>query len=273
MVDAEPARRTRASTARAPPPRRGSRRRARAARPRRRRPGPPAPRPTRPRRDRSRRAPGARGRTGIRRWPRAAPSTDEAAAARRRAARDRGRRSAPSARAIVPFDGGQILGRAAAGRAVSSTAGRLELVGEQVGGDVDHHVAEPGVQAERVGVEAVLEQANAGRSGARCRRARSSGRARRPPARRDATPADRCWSPRRAGARSRRRRPPTPSAPGATLGIQIQVGAAQPRRALAGRERRRVAAPAVRRAERVEEDAGRRVDVRLAHAAHAGSWP
>ena len=130
-----------------------------------------------------------------------------------RAARDRGGDRRPCAidrSARWPAD----RRRPAAGRwRRGAGGGRLEPLGEQIGGDVGDHVAEPRVEAERIGVEAVLEQPNAGRAGgdlAELAHQRAGDAGRRAGPRRERSDAG---HRRRAGARSRRRRPRTPTAP------------------------------------------------------------
>ena len=70
------------------------------------------------------------------------------------------------ARSIVTLDHRQIGGHQRPDRGLSCAGRRrLQLLGEQVRRDVRHDVAEARVETERIGVEAVLEQANAGRRG------------------------------------------------------------------------------------------------------------
>ena len=169
------------------------------------------------------------------------------------------------ARGVVTFQHRQV-GRGQRAHARRRRDWRLQPLGEQVGRHVDDGVAEPCVEPERVGVEAVLEQTNAGRPAgdgvelAHQRARDAGGRAR--PRRQRADAGHRAARVREADADHLRRRPRQRAA----VGIQIQVGAAKPRGALARRERGGVAAAAIRRAEGIEQDAGCGADILLAQS-------
>ena len=211
--------------------------------------------------------------TDSRRRSRGSPSSttnaDPLCASSARSRRAIGRRCATGRTPRAARRSDAAAGRTARGR----TVGRQQLLGQQIGRDVAHRVTETRVKAERVGIEAVLEESHA--LAAPASAGGSDSISARPTPR--GAPGRAAIGPMLAtGAAPVREADPdarTRSArQGAAVGVQIEVGTAQPGCALDVRERRGVPALAIDRREGFVQQARGVVDVaRRAWSAHVDS--
>ena len=142
---------------------------------------------------------------------------------------------------------------------------RLQLLRQQIGGDVGDRVPEPGVKTEGIRIEAVLKQPQAGRLGGHGaeglhQRPGDTGRGTR--ARRQRTDAGH-RAP--AGVQTRPRRPRSPPAPPCSPPDRDPGRPGKARRRCRASETVAVTAAPVDRPEGVEQDLRRRVDIALPH--------